>query len=153
MIHEQANLEMHLFNLEELAEPENRTKMCYAFMRSGHLFHQELAILNPKPTQFTPGYVFPLDFYKYTYHIDSGEELFPLEKFQTTAAEADSPIYCIGSHLKEEDRTLQLISLPQSMATGDLLPKELICIRFLTPVSADERERIMTMLEDEYLSL
>ena len=71
----------------------------------------------------------------------------------TTAAEADSPIYCICSHLKEEDRTLQLISLPQSMATGDLLPKELICIRFLTPVSADERERIMTMLEDEYLSL
>lgn len=152
MLHEQVNAELVLFNLEELAEPENRVKMCYAFMRASNLFHQELAILNPKPIQFAPGYVFPKDFYLYTHHSEGEEDLLPLEKLQAIAAEA-GPIYCIGSHLKEEDRTLQLISLPQSMATKDLLPKELSFVRFLVPMSSDEKERVITMLEDEYLSL
>lgn len=153
MLYEQVNAELVLFNLEELAEPANRMRMCYAFMRSSNLFYQELAILNPKPSQFIPGYVFPKDFYVYTYRNENGKEMLPFEKLQTKATEADSSISCLGSHLKEEDRTMQMISLPQSMATDNLLPKELIFVRFLVPVSNGEKERIMTTLEDEYHSL
>ena len=153
MRHEQVNSELVLFNLKELAEPANRIKMAYAFMQSDHLFHQELGIINPQPTLFTPGYVFPRDFYTYTYHVENGEEMLPLEKIQTIATEADSPIYCIGSHLKEQDRTLQLIVLPQSMATSELLPKELIVVRFLVTMTDDEKERIMEDLENAYLAI
>ena len=79
--------------------------------------------------------------------------MLPLEWLQTKAAEADSPIYCIGSHLKDEDRTLQLIVLPQSMATSELLPKELIVVRFLGPMADDEKERIMEDQENAYLAI
>ena len=153
MLQNQESAELNLFDLEELAEPKNRVKMCYAFMTAKHLFHQELAIMKPTPSQFAPGYVFPKDLYKYTHHNDSGEELLSLEELQKIAAEADAPITCIGSHLKEEDRTLQLIALPQSMATSELLPKELIVVRFLIPVPDDEKDRIMADLEKAYLAI
>lgn len=153
MRHEKANPESVLFNLKELTEPAKRIKMVYAFMRSDHLFHQELGIINPQPTQFTPGYVFPKDLYKYTYHVESGEEMLPLEKLQTIAVEADSPIYCIGSHLEKVDRTLQLISLPQSMVTAELPPKALIAVRFLVPVTDNEKERILENLENAYRAI
>jgi len=153
MLHEQVNPELKLFDLEELAEPENRVKMCYAFMTDKHLFHQELAIMNPTPSQFAPGYVFPKDLYKYTHHNDGGEEILPLEELQKIATEANAPITCIGSHLEGEDRTLQLISLPQSMATADLKPKELVFVRFLISVSDEEKRKIVEDLENEYLAM
>lgn len=153
MLQNQESAELNLFDLEELAEPKNRVKMCYAFMVTKHLFHQEIAIMNPAPSQFVPGYVFPKDFYKYAHHNDSGEEVLSLEELQKIAAEADAPITCIGSHLKEEDRTLQLIALPQSMATADLKPMELIVVRFLIPVTIAEKQKVMEELKREYLLL
>lgn len=153
MIHEQATPELELFDLKELAEPENRVKMCYAFMTAKHLFHQELAIMNPTPSQFEPGYVFPKDLYKYTHHNDGGEEILPLEELQKIATEANAPITCIGSHLEGEDRTLQLISLPQSMATTDLEPKELLFVRLLISIADDDKKKIVEDLENEYLTL
>ena len=149
----QDNMELNLFDLEELSEPENRVKMCYAFMRSNKLFHQELAIFNPNPTQFLPNHVFPADLYIFSHHNESGDALLPLEKLQKIAADAATPVNCIGSHIEGEDRTLQLIALPQSMATSELLPKELIVVRFLSPVSDDEKERVMEELENAYLAI
>ncbi len=76
-----------------------------------------------------------------------------LKELQRIAAEADAPITCIGSHLEGEDRTLQLISLPQSMASADLEPKELVFVRFLISIADDEKKKIVEDLENEYLSL
>ena len=149
----QDNMELNLFDLEELSKPENRVKMCYAFMRSNNLFHQELAIFNPNPTQFLPNHVFPADLYIFSYHNESGDTLLPLEKLQKIAADAATPVNCIGSHIEGKDRTLQLIALPQSMATAKLKPKDLIFVRFLTQVSELEKEAIMEDLEKEYLSM
>lgn len=87
------------------------------------------------------------------YHNDSDEELLPLAKLQEIAAEAETPITCIGSHLEEEDRTIQLIALPQSMATSDLLAQELIFVRFLVPVSEEEKKIIMGDLTEAYFKL
>ena len=153
MVGEQMTADMELFDLEELADPENRVKMCYAFLKSQQFFHQELSILNPKPTQINPGYVFPTDLYSYAYHNDSDEELLPLAKLQEIAAEAETPITCIGSHREGEERTIQLIALPQSMATPDLLQRELILVRFLVPVSEEEKKNIMGDLTDAYFEL
>lgn len=153
MRHEREITELALFDLEELAKPENRVKMCYAFMRSDHVYHQELSILNPNPSQFVPGHVFPADLYRYAHHNESGKEMLPLKELQAIAAEAGTPIVCIGSHLREQDRTMQLVALPQSMATTELLPKELIFIRFLVPVSFEERKQIVAELEINYHSL
>ena len=150
MFDEQLSAEMELFDLEELAEPKNRVKMCYAFLQSEQFFYQELSILNPNPTQFKPGYIFPTDLYLYTYPNDREEELLPLEKLLELTEVAEVPIVCIGSHREEEDRTIQLISLPQSMATDDLRPQELILVRFLVPVSEEEKKSIMDDLKENY---
>lgn len=153
MLHNQENAELNLFDLEELAELKNRVKMCYAFMVAKQLFHQELAILNPEPSQFMPGNVFPRDLYRYTHHNDSGESMLSLKELQKIAAETNAPITCIGSHREEEDRTIQLIVLPQAMAIPDLEPMELVVVRFLIPVTAAEKQKVMEELKREYLSL
>ena len=126
MRHEREIAELALFDMEELAKPENRVKMCYAFMHSDHVYHQELSILNPNPSQFAPGHVFPTDLYRYAHHNESGKEMLPLKELQAIAAEAGTPIVCIGSHQREQDRTMQLVALPQAMATTELLLKDLI---------------------------
>ena len=69
------------------------------------------------------------------------------------AADAATPVNCIGSHIEGEDRTLQLIALPQSMATSMRKPMNLIFVRFLTQVSELEKERIMEELENAYLAI
>jgi len=153
MLQNQESAELNLFDLEELAEPKNRVKMCYCFMVAKHLFHQEIAIMNPAPSQFVPGYVFPKDLYKYTHHNDSGKDMLLLKELQKIATEADAPITCIGSHLEEEDRTIQMIALPQSMASADLKPMELVVVRFLIPATTAERQKVMDELKREYLSL
>lgn len=146
-------MELSLFDLEELAKPENRVKMCYAFMRSENLFHQELSIYNPKPTQFLPDYVFPKDLFIYTHYNESKKALLPLEELRMIAANAATPIMCIGSHIEGVDRTMQLIALPQSMTTDKLAPEDLIFIRFLAPVSDIEKSLIMEALKNKYYSL
>lgn len=153
MFDEQLSAEMELFDLEDLAEPKNRVKMCYAFLQSERFFYQELSILNPNPTQFKPGYVFPADLYLYILQNDGEKELLPLDELLEIAEAAEVPIVCIGSHREEEDRTIQLISLPQSMATSDLLPQELILVRFLVPVSEEEKRSIMDELTEKYFEI
>ena len=141
------------YNLEELAEEENRVKMCYAFLHSENLFHQELSMLNPNPKQFRSNHIFPTDLYAYVYHNDHGQEVLPLSEAVKMFAEKQAPIICIGSHQKDVDRTVQMIAMPQSEATADLLPKELVFVRFLVPVTEEEKEKIMDDLEHTYLSM
>ena len=152
-MHIQESFDATLFNLEELAEEENRVKMCYAFLRSENLFHQELSMLNPNPKQFRSDHVFPTDLYAYVYHNDHGQELLPLSDVEKMFAQKQAPIICIGSHQKDVDRTVQMIAMPQSEATADLFPKELVFVRFLVPVTEEEKEKIMDDLEHTYLSM
>ena len=162
-MHIQESFDATLFNLEELAEEENRVKMCYAFLRSENLFHQELSMFNPNPKQFKSNHIFPTDLYAYVYHPtdlyayvyhnDHGQELLPLSEVVKMFAEKQAPIICIGSHQKDVDRTVQMIAMPQSEATADLLPKELVFVRFLVPVTEEEKEKIMDNLEHTYLSM
>ena len=145
-MHIQESFDATLFNLEELAEEENRVKMCYAFLHSENLFHQELSMLNPNPKQFRSNHIFPTDLYAYVYHNDHGQEVLPLSEAVKMFAEKQAPIIYV-------DRTVQMIAMPQSEATADLLPKELVFVRFLVPVTEEEKEKIMDDLEHTYLSM
>ena len=46
-----------------------------------------------------------------------------------------------------------MIAMPQSEATADLLPKELVFVRFLVPITEEAKEKIMDDLEHTYLSM
>lgn len=146
-------LRLATLQLKELRHMENRAKMCYAFAKSPRFYNQELAIMNPRPSHYVPGFVAPRDTMLYYYEAAAEEAILSLEKYQELACDARAPVVCTGSHKQGLDRSLQLFALPQDEIAQGLEPADLLIVRFLTRLSKAEEARILNDLEKAYYEL
>ena len=145
---------MTIFQMaEELADEQNRIKMCYALARSPEFYYQELAVFNPEPSSFLPGFVVPRDLFAYIYDSSRTEPLKSIEDLQRLIDTRGAAATCIASHDPCIDRTIQLISLPQRSLTPDLEPTDLMIINFLVPLSSVEKQQIIDDLKAAYYAL
>ena len=145
-----SQLNLSKLAMDEMKDEQNRIKMCYAFAKSPLFYYQDLCIFNPDAKQYRPDYIMPTDLILYEYQNDDGEEIIPLEDLQQMAQNAGTPIICVGSHDPEQDRTVQVIALPQSMATPPLEPSDLLLVHFLGPMSEEEKDEICQSLIGSY---
>ena len=146
-------LRLATLQLEELRYVENRVKMCYAFAKSPRFYNQELAIMNPHPSHYVPGFVAPRDALLYNYEADAEEAILSLGEFQELACNAHAPIVCIGSHKPGLDRSVQLFALPQDEIAQGLEPADLLIVRFLNQMSKAEESKKLKNLKDAYYEL
>ena len=122
----------------DLPSVRGQIRLCYDFVRSHNYYHQELAVMNPYPTQFDPQYIFPLDMYLLTFHKDHDQTPPSLDALTKMVEKNHAPIQCIGSHRSDVDRSIQLLWMP---AEGGRDPQ--LILQFIAEVPAMEKQRIV----------
>lgn len=147
------NYDMAGFACSDFQCEENRVKMVYAILASNEFYHQELAVLNPTPTQYHPDYVAPHDLAAYSYCADNAEPVPALEDLRRLMGEYHSPIICTASHDPEMDRSFQVVCLPSHNQTSDASGVDLLFIHFTAPLSIEERQKIGSQLMRAYNAL
>ena len=139
--------------MEEMQYEENRVKMCYAFARAPYFYHQEITVLNPRPSLYVPNMVAPNDLYLYHYVGGAGEVLRPEEEIQALVCSNDAPIVCTGSHTPALDRSIQLFALPPDAIVSGLEAADLLVVQFLCTMSETEKSNILDRLRKAYYEL
>ena len=126
--------------LPEMRSYKERVKLCFAFFASNVFFHQELTVLCPEA------------FYIYVRDYDAHS--LSLQELQSLTKQGVSPVVCYGSHRPEEPRTIQVTALADLHDPKvDLLPNQLLMIRFLTEISEEEKNKIKTRLIEAFTAL
>lgn len=141
------------FTSPDFRSEENRVKMVYALLTSNEFYHQELAVVNPTPTQYHPDYVAPRDLAVYYYCADNAEAVPGLENLQRLMGEYQSPIICTASHNPEMDRSFQVVCLPDHNKTSDASGVDLLFIHFTAPMSIEAKKKIGSQLMCAYNAL
>ena len=140
-------------NMEDMRNVRNRVKFCYAFLTSPLFFHQEIGVFNPCPKKRRVRTVLPADTYLFEYHADKDLELPSLEELAEITVEADAPVVCMGSHIKEEDRTIQMLCLPDSILRDENFPMtNAMLVKFVSQRSEPDSVKLLSMLKEAYWS-
>ncbi len=138
-MHEQ---EMFRLTQPELQNHREALRCCWAALSSPQLYHQEIAIYNPHPTEFDVEYVFPRDMFLLDYHVESGLEKPSFEEIYKLVSEHNAPVVCTGSHREEIESTYQLMLLPPQ--SGNQIHMAVACIGHQSEADQDAIAHALT---------